>query len=209
MAVIVNKNTRQNPVVQGKTGTQVVKFIPAPRVYISTEESITAAPVQTHFIKSNGSTPFGGGITWLDLGIIESVATVTYTKEIKEVKTGIDLVLRQSYVGEKTANIEFNLSQFDDFAFEQVSGISASTIISGSTISYTVGSEDIVSKSLLLVLQNKLDGKEIQLYTPSCDLTFNFQQNAEFLELQAQGKLKSFTPSGSVTEGFFQMTFFA
>jgi hypothetical protein len=209
MAVIANKNTRQNPITQGRTGTQVVKFVPAPRVYIGTAESITAAPVETHFSKSNGVTPSGGAITWFDLGIIESVATVTYTKEIKEIKTGIDLVLRQSYVGEKTANIEFNLSQFDDYAFEKVSGLSASTIISGSTVSYTVGSEDIVTSALLLVLQNKLDGKEIQLYTPSADLTFNFQQNGEFIELQAQGRLKAFTPNGSATEGFFQMTFFA
>jgi len=143
------------------------------------------------------------------LGIIESVATVTYTKEIKEIKTGIDLVLRQSYVGEKTASIEFNLSQFDDNAFEQISGLTASTIVSGSTINYQVGSEDIVTKALLLVLQNKLDGKEIQLYTPSCDLTFNFQQNGEFIELQGQGKLKSFTASGASVESFFSMTFFA
>jgi len=205
MAVIVNKNTRQNPITSGRTGTQVVKFVPAPRVYIKNEESITAAPVQAYFTKSNGATPSG----WTDLGIIESVATVTYTKEIKEIKTGIDLVLRQSYVGEKTASIEFNLSQFDDVAFEQVSGLTASTVVSGSTINYQVGSEDIVTKAMLLVLQNKLDGKEIQLYTPSCDLTFNFQQNGEFLELQGQGKLKSFTASGSSVESFFSMTFFA
>jgi len=205
MAVVTNKNTRQNPITSGKTGTQMVKFVPAPRVYIKAEESITSAPVQAYFTKSNGSTPSG----WTDLGIIESVATVTYTKEIKEIKTGIDLVLRQSYVGEKTASIEFNLSQFDDVAFETVSGLTASTIVSGSTINYQVGSEDIVSKALLLVLQNKLDGKEIQLYSPSCDFTFNFQQNGEFMELQGQGKLKSFTATGSAVESFFSMTFFA
>jgi len=168
-------------------------------------ESQTAAPVQTHFVKSNGTTPSG----WTDLGIIEAVATVTYNKEIKEVLTGIDQVLRQSYVGRKTAEIQFNLSQFDDNAFENISGLTASIITSGSVINYQVGSEDIISKALLLVLQNKLDGKEIQLYNPSADFSFAFVQNAEFLELQVTGKLNSFTASGSATEGFFSLTFFA
>lgn len=155
-----NKNTRQNPVTSGRTGTQVIKFIPAPRVYVKAVDSISAAPVQNYFAKSAGVTPSG----WTDLGIIESVATVTYTKTLKEIKTGIDLVLRQSYVSEKTAEIQFNLSQFDDNAFESISGISASVIISGSTINYQVGNEDIQSKALLLVLQNKLDGKFCPLY---------------------------------------------
>lgn len=204
MAVATNKNTRQNPLDQGKTGTQSIRFLPAPRVYIKAEDSLTAAPVQSYYGRSNGNTPAG----WTDLGIVEGFATVTYTKDINEIRTGVDSVLRQSYVRQKNADIQFNLAQFDDSAFENISGLSASTIISGSTINYQVGSEDVISKATLLVLVNKLDNKEIHLYSPSCDFAFSIVQNGDFMEMQVDGKLKSFTASGSAAESFFSITFY-
>jgi hypothetical protein len=203
MAVIGNRNSRQNPITSGRTGTQIVKFVPAPRVYIKAADSITAATIP--YVKSDGVTPAG----FTDLGIVEGLATITYNKEIKEVLTGIDQVLRQSYVGRKTASIQFNLSQFDDTVFENISGLTASTIISGSTINYQVGSEDIITKALLLVVQNKLDGKEMQLYNPAADLSFTFNQNGDYLELQVTGNMKAFTASGAALESFYSLSFFA
>lgn len=110
---------------------------------------------------------------------------------------------------QKNADIQFNLAQFDDVAFQNISGLSASTIVSGSTVNYQVGSEDIITKALLLVLVNKLDNKEIHLYNPSCDFAFSIVQNGDFMELQVDGKLKSFTANGSATESFFSMTFYS
>lgn len=206
ITVTSNKNTRQTPMTAaGRTGSQPVKFIPAPRVYIKTADSTTAAPVQTYYTKSNGSTPSG----WTDLGVIEGLATITYNKEIKDIKTGIDLVLRASYVGEKTAFIEFNLSQFGDVVLEELSGLAASTIITGSTINYQVGSEDIIEKALLLVIQNKITAHEVQIYSPAALLSFQYVQNGEFLELQGNGRLPLFTPQGGSTEAFMSTTFFA
>jgi len=204
MAVIGNRNTRQNPVASGRTGTQVIKFVPGPRVYINTA-AVDLANVTIPYGKSNGTTPAG----YTDLGIVDGFATITYNKEIKEVLTGIDQVLRQSYVGRKTASIQFSLSQFDDNAFETISGLTASVLVAGSSVNYQVGSEDIITKSLILVIQNKLDGKEIQLFNPACDLSFVFQENGDFLQLQATGNMKAFTASGVLTESFYSMTFYA
>jgi len=208
MAITVtsNKNTRQTPMTAtGRTGSQPTKFIPAPRIYIKSADSVTAAPVQSYFTKSSGSTPAG----WTDLGVIEGLANITYNKEIKDVKTGIDLVLRASYVGEKTAFIEFSLSQFGDVVLEELSGLAASTIITGSTVNYQVGSEDIIEKALLLVVDNKITSHEVQIYSPAALLSFQYQQNGEFLELQGNGRLPAFTAQGASAESFMSTTFFA
>jgi hypothetical protein len=172
MAVITNLNTQQKPMAaSGRTGVQVVKFIDAPRVYIKTVDS-TPTPVTT---KSNGVLPTG----WTDLGIVNGKLKITYAKEIKEVRTGLDQVLRASYVGKKTAGMEFQLSQFDDVAMEQLSGVTPSVVSAGSTVQFALGSEDIIQKALLLVSQNKLDGKEWQFYHPDAYLTFSIADNGD------------------------------
>jgi hypothetical protein len=185
MAVIVNKNTTQTPVATGRTGTQVIKFIDAPRVYIKTAD-VSAAPVMT---KSNGTTPSG----WTDLGSVNGKVRIQYEKEVKEVRTGVDQVLRQSYIGQKTGSFEFVMSQFDDVVIEQLSGLNPYTVQSGSAYSFGLGSEDIISKALLLVVQNKLDGKEWQFYNPNADLSFTLEDNGEETVVRGRGNLKAFT----------------
>jgi len=202
MAVLVNLNTRQNPMVAtGLTGTQSIKFIQAPRVYMK-DVDVTAAPVTT---KSAGSLPSG----WTDLGIVNGVAKVTYTKTVKEVRTGIDEVLRAEYIGKKVAGIECSLSQFDDVAMGAVSGLSTSTIIAGSTYQFSVGSEDVIQKAILLVIENKLDSKEIQLYNPNAYLSFDIADSSGELVLNLKADLPSFAWGGGSNEAFFVQTHFA
>lgn len=206
MAVIVNAWTRQNPLtVQGRTGDQSIKFVPAPRVFIKAAESTSAAPVQNYYTKSNGVAVSG----WDDLGIIEGLATLTYNKTNKDVKTGVDQILRLRYIGEKTAELEASFSQFGDYTFEKISGLTASVISAGSIIAYRAGEEDVINRALLLVAQNKLDGKEWQLYNPSAYMSFSYNLNGDFLELKFNAALPAFTPAGQTSECLFHKTFFA
>lgn len=202
MSVIVNLNTRQNPnASHGVTGSQVVKFIPGPRLYIKATDT-TPTPVTS---KSNGSVPSG----WTDLGIVNGSAKISYTKDIKEVRTGMDEVLRQTYVGKKTAGLECSLSQFDDLAMANVSGLSASQIINGSTYQFAVGSDDVIQKALLLVLQNKLDGKEWQFYNPNAFMSFEIVDNSGELVLNVKADLPSFSWGGGSNEALFVQSIFA
>ena len=185
MAVIANLNTKQTPITAGSTGTQVIKFIQAPRVYVKAID-VTATPV---VVKSNGSLPSG----WTDLGIVNGNATVTYDKEIKEIRTGIDQILRASYIQSRTSRIEASLSQVDDTMLAAVTGLTLSTISAGSIYQLAIGKEDIVQKALLLVVQNKLDGKEIQFYSPNADITFSYEESGEELLVKLAADLKAFT----------------
>lgn len=205
MAIIVNKNTTQVPITGGRTGTQSVKFIPAPRVYVKTADSQTAAPVQTYFTKSNGTTPTG----WTDLGIVRGAAKVTYDQKLAEVKTGIDNVLRFAYTNERKGGVDFTLDQADDTVLEQISGMSASVITAGSVVNYQFGTVDINQLALLLVVQNKLDGKEWQFYNPNAFLDFSFDDSNNELGIKVQGVMPYFSAVGVTNQSLFSVTVFA
>lgn len=205
MAVIVNKNTTQTPNATGRTGAQSIKFIPAPRVYVKTADSMTAAPVQDYFTKSNGVTPTG----WTDLGIVKGVAKVTYDQKATEVQTGIDKVTRSAYTSERKAMIDFTLDQLDDVALEQVSGMSASVITSGSVVNYQYGTVDLQQMALLLVVQNKLDGKEWQFYNPNAFINFSFDGANDALGLKVDAILPYFQAVGQTLQSVFSQTIFA
>ena len=176
-------------VAAGLTGQQTTKWIDAPRIYIKSTDS-TPTPV---VIKSNGALPTG----WTDLGIVNGKFKITYQKDVKEVRTGIDETLRAIYIGKKTAKFEFQLSQFDDVTMSQLSGLTASQITNGSIYQYGVGIEDVVQKALLLVSQNKLDGKEWQFYSPLAYLSFGITDNNQETVLAGVGDLPSFAWAGS------------
>jgi hypothetical protein len=199
MAVIVNKNTTQQPLATGLTGAAVIKWIDAPRVYIKTADS-TPTPVTT---KSNGSTPAG----WTDLGSILGQARIQYDKEIKEIRTGLDNVLRQSYVGQKTAGVEFVCSQLDDVVIQELSGLTASQIVSASTYQFLIGSEDVIQKALLVVSQNKLDGREWQWYNPNAFISFVLEENGEEKTVRGRANCPAFTVGSA--EPYFIMSKFA
>lgn len=185
MAVIVNKNTNQQPITTGLTGTQMIKFIDAPRVYIKAKDS-TATPIT---VKSNGTTP--GSYT--DLGVVEGKARVTYEKELNQIRTGIDNTLRGSYVKQRTGGLECVLTQFDDVVMKEVSGVTPSTITSGSIVQFAIGSEDVIERAIILVVQNKLDGKEWQFYHPAAQLSFTFEESGDFTVVRLKADLPAFT----------------
>jgi hypothetical protein len=205
MPILVNKNTTQTPLTAaGRTGSQVVRLIPAPRIYVKAVDSTTAAPVQTYYTVSNGTTPTG----WTDLGIVSGNAKVIYDKKTAMVKTGIDDYMRSAYVQSKEARIEFDLSQFDDSNIELLTGFTGSVITSGSIVNYQVGQEDLVQKAILVIFQNKLDQKEFQFYNPNAYLNFVFAEGNEGMVLRVTGLLPSFTASGQTAESFLSTTIF-
>jgi hypothetical protein len=206
MAIIVNKNTSQQPLsVAGRTGTQSIKFIDAPRVYVKAPESQTAAPVASYFTKSNGVTP----TWWTDIGIVDGRAKVTYTKKQKDVRTGIDNVFRSAYSDQKDCTLEFSMSQLDDIILETISGLAASVLVSGSVVSYAGGQEDLTQLAILLVNQNKLDGKEWQFYNPCAYMNFTFEQLSDAWGMKVTASLPSFLAVGSSKEQTVNIALFA
>lgn len=206
MAILSNRNTTQAPMSQsGNTGTQSIKFIEAPRVYVKSVDSLTNTPVQNYFVKSSGATPTG----WTDLGVVESKVKVQVQKKVKEIKTGIDNYFRAAYTDEKMGSLEFSLSQLDDVVFSQITGLTASVITAGSVVNYSVGSEDLNQMAVLLVVQNKLDGKEIQFYNPAAYLNFSIEDQGDQLALKVMGWLPFFTPQGATKECMLSQTHFS
>lgn len=209
MPVVSNNFTGGAPLVgTGKTGAQTFRFIYAPRVFIkATPDSVTAAvpPV----VKSNGTTSTITATGWSDLGIINGALKVGYTKKTKEVRTGIDNYLRAAYVNEKGGSLQFELAQFDDTVMSGLSNLSASQITSNSIYTYHVGQEDLQTLALLFISVNKLNGKEVQFYTPLAYVNFEFADSGDSLVMKATALLPSFTASGQTNEEFLLTTFFA
>lgn len=196
MAILINRNTTQAPMTAGgTTGKQVLKFIQAPRVYVKAADSQTSTPVQSYFTKSNGATPSG----WTDLGIVEGKAKIGVEKKVKQVTTGIDNYFRTAYTDSKVGTLDFTLDQFDDVIIGQITGITASVITAGSVVSYNVGTEDLTQLAILLVVQNKLDQKEVQFYNPNAFLNFSFDDSSDQLTLKVMGLLPFFSPNGGAT----------
>lgn len=206
MAITVNKNTTQQPITSGLTGTQSIKFIDAPRFYVKAADSLTAAPVTSYFAKSNGATPTG----WTDLGVVDGKCKIGVQKKTKEVKTGIDNYFRAAYTSEKVGTIECSLTQFDYTVFQNISGISPYTVTSGSTYSFAVGSEDLNQVAVLLVIQNKLDGKEWQFYNPAAYLNYSIDEQGDELVVKVSGMLPFFLAAvNGTSEAMIQQTIFA
>ena len=218
MSVIINKNTQQTPLSNptgAATGVQSIKFIPAGRVYIkATPDSTTAAPVNLYAAyaqKSNGATPTTPATltgTYVDLGTMLTPGKLTYNKVQKKVQTGLDKITQLVYVESRDANLEFELTQLDDYILQKL-GFVASVITAGSSINFQIGQEDVVNAALLVVYQNKLDGKEIQWYHPSAALTVTFNQSGDELSVKVSCELIAFTASGASLMSLVSTTIFA
>lgn len=187
---------------QGRTGTQSIKLIPASRVYVKIPDSTYAAPYNTYASYTNGATPSG----WTDLGTIGGTAKVIYEHKAKEVRTGIDSYLRAAYLDQKSARVEFTLSQFDDIVIETITDAAPNTFVAGAA-EYLLGTTDLTELALLLVTQNKLDGKEVHFYNPRTLISFNFDATTEELGLKCVALAPFFTPVGSAVESAFSLTF--
>lgn len=186
MSYVSNLNTKQTPIAAaGLTGTQTVVFVNAARVYIKSVDT-TPTPVTT---KSNGTLPSG----WTDLGTLMGQAKITYNKSTKEVRTGLEQVLRGEYIDKRTGNFEADLAQFDDTVIAQVSGLTASVITSGSIVQFGLGQEGLVNKAVLLVMQSVLDGKEIQLYNPNSLINLGYNNSGDETTIKMTAEFLFFT----------------
>lgn len=204
--IAVNSFTAQAPLTQpGLTGIQILKLIPAPRVFVKTTPDSTSAAVVPS-TKSNGNPATLTG--WTDLGIVEGMVKVGYAKKATEVKTGIDNVLRAAYTSDKTGQCEFELAQVDDTVMAAITGLAASVVTAGSIYTFHMGQEDLTQLAMLLVVQSKLDGKEWQFYTPLCYMNFAFNDAKEGMSLKCTALLPFFTVSGQTNQDILSATIF-
>lgn len=216
MSVIVNKNTQQTPLSGvGRLANQSIVHIESPRVYILANagvpvaESLTAFPIQEYAVKSNGVTPTTGTtFTWLDLGIIDGALKITYQKKVKEIRTGLDQILRTEYTQMRTGKLEANLTQYSDYVFEKISGLTASVLQSGSIISYGMGQEDLLVAGLLFVSQNKVDGLEWQWAHPAAYINFEIANKNDEVQLKMTADLPYFTCAGQTVQEMVRTTVF-
>lgn len=209
MPVVANNFTAGKPLINsGLTGVQSIKFIHAPRVFIkSTPDSQTAAVVP--IVKSNGSIATITATGWTDLGIVDGNLKVAYAKKTNEVRTGIDNYLRAAYAKEKGGTLDFSLAQFDDTALGAISNLTASQVTSNSIYSYHVGQEDLAQFAVLFIVVNKLNGKEIQWYSPLVFMNFEFADATDHIVLKCSAMLPAFTAAGQANEEFLTTTVFA
>lgn len=196
---------------------QSIRHIPAARVYVKTAiDSITitnTSLMSAYTQKSNGTTPtapVGAGITvgtYVDLGIMSTPGKVTYTKNQKKIQTGIDKITQLIYVESRSAMLEFNLDQMDDYLLQQL-GFVSSVITAGSSINFQIGQEDVVTLAMIMVYQNKIDGKEIQWYHPAAAFTVTFETSTDQVVIKCSVELTAFTPAGSSILSLVSTTIF-
>lgn len=208
MPVISNNWTTGHPFTTvGNTGAQSIVHIPATRAFIKAPDSTTAAPVlaySSYSFKTNGIAPTG----WVDLGPMSSTAKLTYTKSQKKVQMGIDKVTRLIYVDQKDAMLEFDLMQLDDYILGQL-GFTSNVYVAGSVVNFQIGQEDVVNNAMLVVYDNKADGKEVHYYHPSAALTITFVQNGDQMGAKVQAELPAFTAAGASKDSLISCNVFA
>lgn len=199
MGVIRNKNTSQFAMTQaGLTGAQSEFFVPASRLYL---KAVDAAPAPV-VGKSAGKTPTG----WNDMGIMDGNAKVTYTKNLNKILAGLDKRLSQVYDDQTTGTFEINLTQYDDVVMQNVTGLTPYEVQTGSIVRFNIGSESIVQSAILLVSQNKVDGKEVQYYNPSAFMSFSIEETNNAQMIKVTIDMPTFTVDNAT--GLFAQTWF-
>lgn len=184
-----NKYTQQPPLSGASTRTVL-----AERVYYANANTAYADPGA----KLAGGDPAG----FSDMGIVmNSRVTLTYTKEVKPVNTGIEQVRRGSYSMAKSCKAEFTLEQFDIDLISVLSGLSI-TAVGGIGGKLHLGQDDVVEKALLFVGTNKVDGKEFHHYSKKCSLSWSIDQQDDSRMLKVEADMYSFLPSGETVEAY-------
>jgi hypothetical protein len=193
-SIISNKNTAQDVAtftgdIVG--GSEVSFFIAASRFYIKASDAVPT-PVA---LKSGGKTPTG----WTDMGMMYGAGKVTYTKDTVKLKSGTDKILRKAYIGEKNAELEIILGQYDEGVLKNVTGLSPYTVSAGSIVHFSVGAESLVQTAVLLVQQNKTDGKEVQYYNPSAFVNFSLEEQDGSQVVKVNADMPAFQWAGDAT----------
>lgn len=193
---ISNKLTTGAPIYGvGNTGGPSIVFIPAARLYIKAPpDTVNGAPVQNYYTKYGGTTPAG----FTDLGVIENVK-IPYTKNYTDVQLGIDKRLYASYVSESKMEFTADLLQFDDYIVQQVLGLTPSIITPGSMVSFPIGQEAFAPRAMLIVFNNKIDGKECHFYHPAAPLDGAWDDSNDRMILKVTAKLPLFVAAGDTS----------
>lgn len=167
----------------------------AQRVYIAPADQAYADPTA----KLDGADP---AAPWVDLGIVEgSKVNLTYSKETNYIETGIEKIRRGAYITGKTAQMTFDLSQFDSGVLEEISGLTADAV-GAIGKKFHIGQEDLVQRALLVVGTNKIDGKEHQYYCKKGALTWSIEEADDARILRVVADLFAFTPGGETVDAF-------
>jgi hypothetical protein len=191
--VASNKWTSQTPL-----SNQIVKAVVAERVYYAPADTVYADPTA----KLNGADPAS---PWVDLGIVQgSKVALSYTKETKLIKTGIDNVTRGAYLTGKSAQAVFTLEQFDTTVIAAVSGTAADVVGSPSIGSKIhIGQEDVVYMALLFCGTNKIDGKEFHTYSKKSAVVFAFEEADDARVVKVTADLQAFVPATETVDALF------
>jgi hypothetical protein len=193
-----NKWTQQPPLAGASTRTVL-----AERVYYANKN--TAYGAQSAGVdptgKLNGTDPAG----FSDMGIVSgSKVTLTYTKEVKPVTTGIEQVRRGSYSMAKSAKASWTLEQYDIDTISILSGLSI-TAIGGIGGKLHLGQDDVVEKALLFVGTNKVDSKEFHHYSKAACLNWSIDMEDDARVLKVDADLYSFLPGGETVEAYLSV----
>lgn len=206
---ITNRITSGAPLtVPGVLGVQTQTFIPAARVFmknIADSQSAAQPPIAKLGLTGTAAT-LGAG--WIDLGTLDGGVTTTFTKTKKDIKTGIDQKLRASYISDTTFEMSWNLLQVGDYILQNVLGLTPSILQSGSSASFALGQESYGQYALCIVWQNKVDGKENQVYNPAAFLDAVIADASDHLILKCDAKFPAFTQAGDSNERLASLSLF-
>lgn len=181
----------QQPPISGAS----VKTVLAERCFIAAADTAYSDPGA----KLDGATPSG----WTDLGIVAgSKVTLTYTKEIRYIETGIDKIARGAYTMGKSAECQFTLEQYDLDTLALITGLTVDAVgaIGGKL---HIGQDDIIERALLFVGTNKVDGKEHHCYCKKGVINYAMQDQDDARVLNVTSRLYAFTASGETVDCFF------
>lgn len=129
--------------------------------------------------------------------------------KVAQETAGLENTLRYAYLASLGASMSFTLGQVDDKILQQVSGLLPSVITQGSIVSYPLGSANLNQLAILLVMQDKLTGKETQFYNPKAYIAFDFDYTPDAKVLKCQAFLPFFTPINTTVDSVFSVTIFA
>lgn len=214
MAGTINIASNVNT-MQDSLANQSVKCILASRAFIAPADEVGPGTKLNVGAGFNTSTAPGGN--WTDLGaIMKSKVSMAYNKDYAEVRSGLDGVFRAAYVTSKTCEWNFALDNYDTTVLGLITGQPSSTINGGGaplSVGYRfwIGSEDIVTKALLIVGTNKIDGKEHQYWAKQALLKFAWEEDGDAVVIRVTATLRAASMTmtdGTARNNFYQVTIF-
>jgi hypothetical protein len=102
----------------------------------------------------------------------------------------------------------WNLLQVGDYLLQNVLGLTPSILQPGSIASFALGQETFGQYAICVVWQNKIDGKENQLYNPAAFIDAVIADATDHLVLKCDAKFPAFTQAGDSQERLVSLTMY-